>query len=65
MRMLLKIDEELLREAKNLLGTKNTSRVIQEALIDRISSEAQKRLAELAGYDPDFGKIKPDPESER
>lgn len=63
MRTLLKLDEKMLKEAKKLLGVRNTSEVVRLALADRISAEAQRRLAELGGSDPDFGKIKPEVEN--
>lgn len=50
----INIDENLLKEAKELLGMDNTSEVVKEALIDKISSESQFQLSKLGGYDPDF-----------
>ena len=44
-RTLLKLDEKMLKEAKKLLGVKNTSEVVRHALADRISAEARRRLA--------------------
>lgn len=52
----INIDENLLKEAKELLGMNNTSEVVNEALIDKISSESQFQLSKLGGYDPDFGR---------
>ena len=52
----INIDENLLKEAKELLGIDNTSEVVKEALIDKISSESQFQLSKLGGYDPDFGR---------
>lgn len=47
--LFINIDENLLREAKELLGMNNTSEVVKEALIDKISSESQFQLSKLGG----------------
>ncbi len=57
MRKFIKLNEELLKEAKKLLGIKSTSEIVRRALLDRISAEAQNKLATLGGNDPNFGKI--------
>lgn len=65
MRKFVTFDEELLKEAKKLLGITNNSQVVKLALLDRISAEAQNKLAKLGGYDPNFGRIVSDEESEK
>lgn len=62
--MFIKLDKKLLQEAKKLTGANSTSEVIRIALLDRISAEAQNRLAALGGYDPNFGRVKSDDDSE-
>lgn len=64
LRMFINLGKKLLKEAKKLTGVKSTSEVIRLALLDRISAEAQNRLAALGGYDPNFGRVKPDADSE-
>jgi Arc/MetJ family transcription regulator len=58
MRTTLSLDDELLNEAKELTGIKETAALVRAGLTLLIQREAARRLALLGGTEPDF-KVPP------
>lgn len=54
MRTTVTIDDELLRNAKDLSGIAETSRLMKEALKLLVAREAGRRLAAMGGSQPDL-----------
>jgi Arc/MetJ family transcription regulator len=52
MRIIITLDDELVRHAKEFTGITDTSALIHEALTRLVSYEAARRLAALGGSDP-------------
>jgi Arc/MetJ family transcription regulator len=57
MRTTLALDDDLIREAQRLTGTKEKSALVREALQALIERESARRLARLAGSEPALGTI--------
>jgi len=65
MRTTLALDDDLILEAQRLTGTSEKSALIREALRALIERESARRLAKLAGSEPDLRDIprrRPTPE---
>lgn len=58
MRTTLALDDELVKEAQRLTGTTEKSALVRQALQALIERESARRLAQLAGIEPD---VKPVP----
>jgi len=58
MRTTLALDDELVRDAKELTGIKETSALIREALTALVQREAARRLAKLGGTMPDLKPVR-------
>lgn len=56
----MKVNESVRKEAKELRGIKSTSEILKYTSKDKTTAEAQVRLANLGGDDPDFAKFKPE-----
>jgi Arc/MetJ family transcription regulator len=54
MRTTLALDDTLLREAEALTGLREKSALVREALTALIERESARRLARLAGSEPDL-----------
>jgi len=54
MRTTLALDDTLLREAEALTGLREKSALVREALKALIERESARRLARLAGSEPDI-----------
>lgn len=54
MRTTLAIDDELLVQAREYTGIKETSALVNEALKALVAREAARRLARLGGTEPDL-----------
>ncbi len=54
MRTTLALDDALLREAEALTGLREKSALVREALKALIERESARRLARLAGSEPDI-----------
>ncbi|MGI8627070.1 MAG: type II toxin-antitoxin system VapB family antitoxin [Geodermatophilaceae bacterium] len=52
MRTTLALDDDLIREAQRLTGTREKSALVRQALQALIERESAHRLAQLAGSDP-------------
>lgn len=57
MRTTLALDDDLLLEAQRLTGTKEKSALVRLALRALIERESARRLAQLAGTEPDLRAI--------
>ncbi len=57
MRTTITIDDELLAKASEYTGIKERSTLMRMALEKLVAIEAEKRLAQLKGSIPDFGKV--------
>lgn len=57
MRTTVTLDEELLKEAEELTGISERSKLIRDGLEALIQREAARRLARLGGTMPDFEDI--------
>lgn len=57
MRTTLTLDDDLILEAQRLTGTSEKSALIREALRALIERESARRLAQLAGSEPDLRDI--------
>ncbi len=57
MRTTLALDDDLVLEAQRLTGTKQKSALVHAALLALIERESARRLAQLAGSDPDAQPI--------
>ena len=57
MRTTLDLDDELVQQAQRLVGTDETSALVELALRALIERESARRLAQLGGTDPGLGKI--------
>lgn len=53
MRTTLALDDELVKEARRLTGTTEKTALVRQALQALIERESARRLAQLAGSDPD------------
>ncbi len=53
MRTTLALDDDLIAEAQRLTGTTEKAALVREALRALIERESAKRLAQLAGTEPD------------
>jgi len=65
MRTTLALDDDLILEAQRLTGTSEKSALIREALRALIERESARRLAKLAGSEPnlrDIPRRRPTPE---
>jgi Arc/MetJ family transcription regulator len=54
MRTTLALDDDLLAKAQELTGVKEKSALVREALKALIERESARRLARLAGTEPDL-----------
>jgi len=52
MRTTLALDDDLIREAQRLTGTREKSALVRQALRALIERESARRLAQLAGSEP-------------
>lgn len=57
MRTTLALDDDLVLEAQRLTGTKEKSALVRQALRALIERESARRLAQLAGSEPDAKAI--------
>lgn len=57
MRTTLALDDDLIREAQRLTGTTEKSALVRQALHALIERESARRLARLAGSEPDLAEI--------
>ena len=57
MRTTLALDDDLVLEAQRLTGTRETSALVRQALQALIARESARRLAQLAGSEPDMKAI--------
>jgi Arc/MetJ family transcription regulator len=57
MRTTLNIDDQLLAEAQRLCGTSEKTALVREALRALIERESARRLARLAGSEPQLDAI--------
>lgn len=53
MRTTLALDDELVKEAQRLTGTTEKTALVRQALQALIERESARRLAQLAGSEPD------------
>ncbi len=53
MRTTLALDDDLVKEAQRLTGTTEKTALVRQALRALIERESAKRLAQLAGSEPD------------
>lgn len=58
MRITLALDEELLAKAERFTGLNRKSALVQEALKALIERESARRLAQLAGSEPQLKPIR-------
>ena len=58
MRATVALDDELIRKAQELSGVTERTALLRNALRALIHFEASRRLAALAGSEPDFEEIK-------
>jgi Arc/MetJ family transcription regulator len=56
MRTIVTLDDDLLADAQELTGLKETSALLREALVALIQRESARRLARLGGSQP---RLKP------
>jgi len=57
MRTTLALDDDLIREAQRLTGTREKSALVRQALRALIERESAQRLARLAGSEPALSPI--------
>jgi Arc/MetJ family transcription regulator len=57
MRTTLTLDDDLIREAQRLTGTREKSALVRQALRALIERESAQRLARLAGSEPALSPI--------
>lgn len=57
MRTTLALDDDLLLEAERLTGTSEKSALVRQALRALIERESARRLARLAGSEPDAAAV--------
>lgn len=57
MRTTLALDDDLVVEAQRLTGTREKSALVRQALTALIERESARRLADLAGSEPDVDPI--------
>ncbi|HEX7537601.1 MAG TPA: type II toxin-antitoxin system VapB family antitoxin [Dermatophilaceae bacterium] len=57
MRTTLALDDDLVREAQRLTGTREKSALVRQALRALIERESAQRLARLAGSEPGLSAI--------
>lgn len=53
MRTTLALDDDLVKEAQRLTGTTEKTALVRQALRALIERESRRRLAQLAGSEPD------------
>jgi Arc/MetJ family transcription regulator len=53
----LALDDDLVAEASRLTGTSEKTALVRQALRALIERESARRLARLAGSEPDIGEI--------
>ena len=54
MRTTVTLDDDLLADAQELTGVKETAAIVRLALKRLVETEASRRLARLGGTQPDF-----------
>jgi len=54
MRTTITLDDDLVRDARDLTGLNETSALVRAALTALVEREAARRLARLGGIAPDF-----------
>lgn len=59
MRTTLALDDDLIREAQRLTGTREKSALVRQALQALIERESARRLARLGGSEPGIGPAPP------
>lgn len=59
MRTTLALDDDLVREAQRLTGTREKSALVRQALQALIERESALRLARLGGSEPGIGEAPP------
>ena len=57
MRTTLALDDDLIREAQRLTGTREKSALVRQALQALIERESARRLAQLGGSEPALSAI--------
>ncbi|HWJ88374.1 MAG TPA: type II toxin-antitoxin system VapB family antitoxin [Pelagibacterium sp.] len=57
MHTLIAVDDELVEKARALTGVQEKSALIREGLKALIARESARRLAQLAGSEPNLGDI--------
>ncbi len=57
MRTTLALDDDLILEAQRLTGTTEKSALVRQALRALIERESARRLAQLAGSEPDLRPV--------
>lgn len=57
MRTTLALDDDLILEAQRLTGTHEKSALVRQALRALIERESARRLAQLAGTEPDLAQV--------
>ncbi len=57
MRTTLALDDDLVAEAQRLTGTNEKSALVRQALRALIERESARRLAQLAGTEPELGEV--------
>jgi len=57
MRTTVALDDELMAKARAFTGVKETSALVREALKALIERESARRLARLAGTEPDLRPV--------
>lgn len=57
MRTTLALDDDLILEAQRLTGTREKSALVRQALRALIERESARRLAQMAGTEPDLTDI--------
>lgn len=57
MRTTLALDDELVEKAQAYTGIMEKSALVREALTALVQREAARRLARLAGSEPDLGEV--------
>jgi Arc/MetJ family transcription regulator len=57
MRTTLALDDDLVKEAQRLTGTTEKTALVRQALQALIERESARRLAQLAGSEPDVKPI--------
>lgn len=58
MRTTLTLDDDLLADARDLTGLKDTSALVREALVALVQRESARRLARLGGSQPGLTRVR-------